>query len=84
MRDKEIIKKIMKAKGVKNTEISQALNITPQACWNRINRADSKTLTTGTLVQILNYLGYDLVIMPHKKAHKISDAYIVDIDKPKK
>lgn len=81
MTDKEIVKSIMKEKGIGNAEAANALGLTPATMWDRLN-GKKNSLTVTKLNEILRYLGYDLVIMPRGKANRIDGAMIVESPKP--
>lgn len=78
MTGKEIIRKIMEDKNIKNCDMAYGLNITQATLWDRLNPAKSNNMTVAKLNSMLRYLGYDLVIVPHGKTAKMTEAYVVE------
>ena len=78
MTAKEIIRKIMDDKSIKNCDMAYGLNITQATLWDRLNPAKSNNMTVAKLNSMLRYLGYDLVIVPHGKTSKMADSYVVE------
>lgn len=86
MNSKEIIREIMRAKGIRNADMASALKLSPNALWDRlkvkknINGKTVKTLNISVdkLNDMLRYLGYDLVVLPRGKANRIDGAFIID------
>lgn len=78
MTTREILKKLITESGKTNADLAYGLNITPAAVWDRLNSPKTNNLTTNKLVDMLRFLGYDLVIMPHGKAGRIENSYVID------
>jgi len=64
MTDREIVKAIMTAGGISNAALARQLGITDAAMWDRLNNKKNKSLSTNTLRELLQPLGYKLVVLP--------------------
>ena len=71
MKALELIESILKAKGMKKTELANAAGINPQLVNYRLKRVVNMTIPS--MVQLLDACGYRLVAMP--KTEKIKDGW---------
>lgn len=62
MTAKELVKTLMVEKDVSNAEMANALGITQAALWDRLNPKKTNNMTIGKLNDMLNKLGYELVV----------------------
>lgn len=67
MKDAEIVKDIMKTKGVRPCDVAGILGLSLQTMNDRINKPRANGLTTATLNDLLRALGYKAVIMPREQ-----------------
>ena len=75
MKAKDIIKQAMKATRVTQEQLRDRLGITSQSVISM--RINSENPTVGTLVEILDEIGYELVIQPKKRGRRPEDQEVV-------
>lgn len=83
MTSKEIIKEIMKNKNVSNASMAKDLGMTQAALWERLNSKKSDNLSINSLNEMLDILGYEVVIVPTGSADKIRGAYMTCENHPR-
>lgn len=84
MTEKEIIQQLMKKQGKSNVNLAHNLKISPAALWDRLkNPEDSRSLTCQKVVEMIEFLDYELVIMPRGKSGNIKEAYVVTVSEKK-
>ena len=66
MKAREIVKEIMGQKGLGNAEFARILGVTPPALWDRLNTKKAKDIPTSTLDEMLQALGYKILIVPNE------------------
>ena len=71
MKVAEEIRKRIKVKKIKQCDVAKAMGWTPQSFTNRLT---ADTFPTYDLMNILDYLGYDLVI----KKRRVNDEKVED------
>lgn len=64
MKAREIVKDIMAKAEINNVTMAKMLDITPAALWDRLNTKKTKDIPVSTLQDMLQVLGYKLVIVP--------------------
>lgn len=77
MNGREIIKNLMKQKGVSNADMANRLSITQAALWDRLNNKKVKDIPLSLLSEMLSVIDYDVVIVPRGKGSRIEGAYKV-------
>lgn len=75
MNTKDIIKKAMKDTRVTQEQLRDRLGLTSQSVVSM--RINSDNHTVSTLVDILDELGYELVIQPKKRGRRPEDQEVV-------
>ena len=73
----EVIKDIMEKQGKTNAELADALDISQQAIWDRLNSKRVRDITITTLSGMLRVLGYKVCIVP-RSFRVPEDGYKVD------
>lgn len=68
MTSKEIISTLMRMQGVTNAEMAARLGITQAALWDRLNQRKTDNMTIKKFSEMLEILGYKVVVIP-KKSH---------------
>jgi plasmid maintenance system antidote protein VapI len=76
MKTKELLKELIKENGLTNAGVAKAIDMTPQALWNLLNMGDRKAITVERTVQILDAMGYKVVVVP--KAQTVKNGYEVE------
>ena len=77
MRGREVIKRIMEAKGVTNADIAKRLNLTNAAVWERLNNKNVKDIPVSLLSEMLRVLDYKILVVP-ASARIPEKGYVVD------
>jgi len=76
MLGKDIISKIIKDKGINQSAMARALEITRQNLFITLNTETTKDTTVTKLVAMANYLDYDVMLVPKSISDK-TKGYIV-------
>lgn len=76
MLGKDIIIKIIKDKGINQSAMARALEITRQNLFITLNTETTKDTTVTKLVAMANYLDYDVMLVPKSISDK-TKGYIV-------
>lgn len=63
MRGREIIKAIMKQKGVSNADMAARLQISQAALWDRLNTKRAKDIPVSTMAEMLRQLDHKVIIV---------------------
>ena len=82
MTGKEIIKMLMEEETVTNAQLAKKLGITQATMWARLNNQSAKDLPLTVFTEMLNALGYDMVIRKGKTEN--AKDIIAQIDAPTK
>lgn len=62
MNGREIISDIMEQTGVSKAEMAKRLGITPATMWARLNSQNKKDIPLTTFCDMLDKLGFDVVV----------------------
>lgn len=80
MKTRHIIKSLMIEQNITNADMARKLGITSQAMWERTKSNCNKDIGTEQLAEILNQLGYKILLTP-KDAPIPDRSYEVEINK---
>ena len=75
MKAKDIIKQAMKDTRVTQEQLKDRMGLTNQSVISM--RINSDNPTVGTVIEILDELGYELVIQPKKRGRRPDDQEVV-------
>lgn len=75
MKAKDIIKQAMKETRVTQEQLKDRMGLTNQSVISM--RINSDNPTVGTVIEILDELGYELVIQPKKRGRRPEDQEVV-------
>lgn len=75
MTSKEIVKELIKATGNSLAGVSKVIGVTSQGLWNMLNAPRRKSMNVDSLCEILDVLGYKVVIVP--KGMNVKNSYEV-------
>lgn len=75
MKAKDIIKQAMKATRVTQEQLKDRMGLATQSVISM--RINSENPTVGTVIEILDELGYELVIQPKKRGRRPEDQEVV-------
>ena len=64
MRAREIVKELIPQKGYNNADFARRLGIEPTTLWDRLNNKKIRDIPTSLLREMLEPLGYKLLIVP--------------------
>lgn len=64
MTSKELIKTLMTEHDITNAEMAKTLGITQAALWDRLNSKKSDNTTVSKLGDMLNVMGYKIIVVP--------------------
>lgn len=64
MTSKELIKTLMTEHDITNAEMAKTLGITQAALWDRLNSKKSDNTTVKKLGDMLNVMGYKIIVVP--------------------
>lgn len=64
MTSKELIKTLMTEHDITNAEMAKTLGITQAALWDRLNTKKSDNTTVAKLGDMLNVMGYKIIVVP--------------------
>lgn len=64
MRSKEVVANLIKTSGNSIAGVGKAVGKSTQALWNMLKNTDRKNMTVENLSQLLDVLGYKVVIVP--------------------
>lgn len=64
MTSKELIKTLMTEHDITNAEMAKTLGITQAALWDRLNTKKSDNTTVKKLGDMLNVMGYKIIVVP--------------------
>ena len=64
MNSRDLIRVIMEQQGVSNAALARQLGLTSAALWDRLNTKKNKSLSVANVSEMLEPLGYRLVIIP--------------------
>ena len=64
MTGKSAILMLMERHRINNTEMANKLGISRAALWARLDPRKSDNITVNTMQEMLNVLGYEIVIVP--------------------
>ena len=70
----EAVKKIMVEKGVTNVMLAALIDISGSAIYERLTQPN---LTIYTLDQMLEGLGYEIVLRPRIESNKDMESYVI-------
>ncbi|MBC8534556.1 helix-turn-helix domain-containing protein [Yeguia hominis] len=76
MTSKEIISTLMRMQSVTNAEMAARLGITQAALWDRLNQRKTDNMTIKKFSEMLEILGYKVVVIPKKSYISESDIEI--------
>ena len=76
MRSKEVVTNLIKTSGNSIAGVGKAVGKSTQALWNMLKNTDRKNMTVENLSQLLDVLGYKVVIVP--KGMNVKNGYEVD------
>ena len=76
MKAKELIKDLIKQNGLTMTGVGKAIGLTQQAMWNLLNMGDRKNITVERMNEILDVMGYKLVVV--QKAQPVKNGIEVE------
>lgn len=76
MRSKEVVTNLIKASGNSIAGVGKAVGKSTQALWNMLKNTDRKNMTVENLSQLLDVLGYKVVIVP--KGMNVKNGYEVE------
>lgn len=75
MTSKEIVKELIKVTGNSLAGVSKVIGVTTQGLWNMLNASRRKSMNVDSLCEILDVLGYKVVIVP--KGMNVKNGYEV-------
>lgn len=78
MRVNEYVKQLIKASGFTQATLAKALGYNNQSSV-AMRLSKSNSMTVDNLAEMLNLLGYDLVIQPKKRGRKADDQFIIEL-----
>lgn len=79
MTGREVIKNLMKEKGIQNKVMAERLEISQAALWDRLNSPKTKDIPLSLFASMLKALDYKVIIVPTTTAvGKINGAIRVD------
>jgi transcriptional regulator with XRE-family HTH domain len=78
MNSKDVLKKIITEQGVSQAELARQINITPATLWDRMNSKKTNSLTINKLSEILDVLGYEILISPKKENKNNDNVYVIN------
>jgi len=82
MTGRDIIKKLMEDETVTNAQLAKRLDVTQATLWARLNNQNVKDMPLTVFNDMLNALGYDIVI--RKRAVDGGKEIVAEIDEPTK
>lgn len=74
MTSREIVYDLFRKSGLSNSQYARMLGLSRAALWDRINTMKAKDMTVSVFSEMVNALGYYVVIMQNPP----DDVYIVD------
>lgn len=74
MTSREIVYDLFRKSGLTNSQYARMLGLSRAALWDRINTIKAKDMTVSVFSEMVNALGYYVVVMQNPP----DDVYIVD------
>lgn len=74
MTSREIVYDLFRKTGLTNSQYARMLGLSRAALWDRINTMKAKNMTVSVFSEMVNALGYYVVVMQNPP----DDVYIVD------
>lgn len=81
MTGKDIIKALMEKQMVTNAQLANRLGLTQATMWARLNNQSAKDLQLSVFGEMLDALGYEIVIRRRKDD---GEEFAIQIDEPSK
>ena len=78
MTGKSAILMLMEKHGVSNTKMADSLGITRAALWSRLDPRKSDNITVNTLQEMLDVIGYEIVIVRKGFADNCKNVITID------
>lgn len=79
MKVNEYVKQLIKGSGFTQTTLAKALGYNNQSSV-AMRLSKNNSMTVDNLAEMLNVLGYDLVIQPKKRGRKPDDQFIIETE----
>jgi hypothetical protein len=76
MKSKELVSELIKTSGNSLAGVGKAVGKSTQGLWNMLKNTDRKNMTVESLAQILDVIGYKVVIVP--KGMNVKNGYEVE------
>ena len=83
MTGKDIIKDLMEKQDVTNAQLANRLGLTQATMWARLNNQSAKDLQLSVFYEMLDALGYEIVIRK-KQVQEEQEEMTISIDEPVK
>lgn len=76
MKSKELVSNLIKESGNSLAGVAKVIGTTTQGVWNKLYSPARKSLTVDSLVELLDVLGYKVVVVP--KGTNVKNGYEVE------
>ena len=80
MNGREIIKEIMEETGVSNAKLAKAIGVSPATMWARLNSVNVKDIPLTSFCDMLDKLGFEVVVREREKPKKPIAERVVTVD----
>ena len=84
MTGKDIIKQLMEREDVTNVQLANRIGLTQAALWARLNNQSAKDMSLSVFNEMLDALGYEMVIRKQEVNNDDRVEMLVDLDEPTK
>ena len=84
MTGKDIIKQLMEREDVTNVQLANRIGLTQATLWARLNNQSAKDMQLSVFNEMLDALGYEMVIRKQAVDNDNRAEMVVDLDEPTK
>ena len=84
MTGSEVIKRLMEIEDVTNTQLANRIGVTQATIWARLNNQSAKGLQVSVFNEMLDALGYEMVVRKRNDPDEDVREFTVKLDEPTK
>ena len=84
MTGSEVIKRLMEIEDVTNAQLANRTGVTQATLWARLNNQSAKGLPVSVFSELLDALGYEIVVRKRKDTDAEVREFAVQLDEPTK